>query len=347
MVNKREKTVILSELDIEILCVLYKCDFMTEKQLSVMIGENANYIKGRTKKLANAGLISRKVVRDVAANYITKKGVKEAALPPRNIHDPKLSKYEHSLGFMDSCVWFGMYRQFKDGSYRSWIPFGQIITERDFTAVKEMTIIKHRADGQPVYVAADKDIHAPDGYFRRADGTFAAIEYERTQKSSNRILKTNVLENLKRFKLQYWIYDDPYIGKSLHKIQAELGDNRMIIYDIRKIRSDIDRYVGTIPTVISSKSGIPRHSCLGKMADPIPLNRLPLLPANQQGVVLESRAKDPANSPGNTGAPAPRPASAAKPEPTVAKLMSSKPVTQPVVPSSQSSSGKSLFFEKR
>ena len=124
MDDKKEKTVILSDLDIEILCCLYKTDFMTEKQLSIMIGENPDYIKGRTKKLANAGLIGRKVVRDIAVNYILKRGVRDATLPPRNIHEPKLSKYEHSLGFYDVCTWFAMYRTFKDGSYRSWIPFG-------------------------------------------------------------------------------------------------------------------------------------------------------------------------------------------------------------------------------
>ena len=98
-----------------------------------------------------------------------------------------------------------------------------------------------------------------------------------------------MIENSKRFKIQYWIFDDPYLAKSLNKIQAEVGSDRMIIYDIRKIRSEIDRYVATIPKTISSKSGIPRHSCLGNMATPIPLNRIPLLPGYQQSIVLETR----------------------------------------------------------
>ena len=347
MEDKKVKTVILSELDVEILSCLYKSDFLSDKQLAVLVGENMNYIKGRCKKLANAGLIGRKVIRDVAANYISKKGVKEAGLAPRNIHEPKLSKYEHSLGFIDSCVWFARYRTFKDGSFRSWIPFGSIITERDFIAVREMQVVKHRADGQPVYVSADKDIHAPDGYFRRSDGSYAAIEFERTQKSSNRLLKANVLENLKRFKLQYWIFDDPYIGKSLNKIRAEVGDDRMIIYDIRKIRSDIDRYVDTIPTVISSKSGIPRNSCLGKMVEPTPLNRIPLLPGYHQSVVLESRAKAPADSSGYSEAPAPQPVITVSKSSTQTTMVSSQAATQSVTSPSRPSTGKSLFLERR
>lgn len=334
MVKQKEKTVILSELDMEILRALYKTDFMTEKQLCVLTGENPDYIKGRCKKLANAGIIYRKVIRDVAANYISKKGVKVADLPPRNIHTPTLGKYEHSLGFIDSCLWFSMYRHFKDGSYRSWMPFGQIITERDFGAVKEMSIVKYRADGQPVYVAADKDIHAPDGFFKRPDGSFAAIEFERTHKSSIKILKTNVTENLKRFEMQYWIFDDPYIHRSLKKIQEEVGNDRMIIYDIRKIRSDIDRYVNNIPTVISSKSGIPRCSCFGSMVDPIPLNKLPLL---QQGVVLESRSAASDDSSSHTAAPSPKPVSS----------FLSVPTTKTVAASSHPSDVKSLSLERR
>ena len=336
MEKNKEKKVILSELDVEILRALYKCDFMTEKQLAVVVGENMDYIKGRCKKLANAGLIGRKVIRDVATNYIQKRGVKDATLPPRNIHEPKLSKYEHSLGFIDSCVWFAMYRTFKDGSNHSWIPFGSIITERDFAAVKEMQIVKYRADGQPVYVSKDKDIHAPDGYFRRSDGTFACIEYERTQKSSNKIIKANVIENSKRFKIQYWIFDDPYVGKSLNKIQTEIGDDRMIIYDIRKIRSDIDKYVANIPLTISIKSGIPRHSCLGQMATPIPLNRIPLLPGYQERIVLETRSPYQDNNRKSTTN-----------NNTLVKSDPYTKVTTHTNTSTRSTKGKSLFLETR
>ena len=44
MEKNKEKKVILSELDVEILRALYKCDFMTEKQLAVVVGENMDYI---------------------------------------------------------------------------------------------------------------------------------------------------------------------------------------------------------------------------------------------------------------------------------------------------------------
>ncbi|MCR5331841.1 MAG: hypothetical protein K6E62_11755 [Lachnospiraceae bacterium] len=285
----REKTVLLKELDFEILRCLYKAEFMTAEQLSIMTGENPSYIRNRCLQLCQAGLIKRKTVRRKAVNYITKKGIKEAGLSPRNIHDPKLSRYEHNLGFMDVCTWFALWRKFKDGSYHSWIPFGQIITERDFNAAREMSVVKYRADGQPIYVSADKNIHAPDGYFRRPDGSFAAIEYERTQKSSNVVVMSNIKENMKRFRLQYWVFDDPYVGKVLHKLQAEIGPDRMLVYDIRKFRSDLDRYIENIPKVISAKSGVPRRSCLGSMVEPIPLNRIPLTPDYQRNLALERR----------------------------------------------------------
>lgn len=298
--DKKEKKVVLSDLDREILGCLYKAEFMTEKQLSVMIGEREQYIKGRCKQLSQAGLINRKVIQRIAVNHITTKGIKETGLPVRNIHEPTLSKYEHTLGFMDVCTWMSMWRKFKDGSYRSWIPFGKIITERDFNAVREMRIVKHRADGQPVYASADKDIHAPDGFFRRPDGSYACIEFERTKKSSNRMIRSNILENMKRFRFQYWVYDDPYLGKVLQRLQAEIGEDRIGVYDIRKIRGYIDRYVENLPEVISIKSGIPRRSCLGSMHAPIPLSRLPLLPEYQEKVAFEQRisdAIDPADSP--------------------------------------------------
>ena len=287
--NEKKRKIILTETDYDILTVLYKLDFATEKQLSVMIGERHSFVKGRCKQLCEGGLIERKAIQRIAVNYITKDGIIAAGLSPRNVHEPKLSKYEHSLGFADVCTWLSMWRRFKDGSYHSWIPFGSIITERDFCSVKEMHIIKHRADGQPVYASADRDIHASDGYIIRPDGTYTAIEYERTHKSSKKLIKQNILENAKRFRTQYWIFDDPYIGRQLEKIKSEFGNN-IIILDIRKIRSDIDAYVANLPAELSAKSGKPRRSCLGQMLDPIPLNRLPVLTENQQKIVLERRS---------------------------------------------------------
>ncbi|WP_044931182.1 hypothetical protein [Butyrivibrio sp. AC2005] len=282
------KNVIVTELDIEILKCLYKMMFLTETHISVLVGENLGYVKGRLKKLCTAGLITRTTPNGIAVNCITKAGIAELGLPYRNIVKPKLGRYEHNLGEADVYVWLSMWRRFQDGTEHSWIPFGSIVTERDIAAVKGMHITGHRKDGQPIYVSDDKDIHIPDGYIIRKD-SFAAIEYERTAKSSNAILKSNIRENMRRFHFQYWIYDDPYVGKILYDQQKELGKNLMAVYDIRQIRKDIDAYKDRIPSIISQKTGIPRKSCLGTLLDPIPLNKLPLRPTFQNQVTFESR----------------------------------------------------------
>ena len=286
----KKKKVEVGEIDIEILRLLYKTEFMSEVQIAVMVGENHDYVKGRLKKLCRAGLIGRKTMDGKAMNYIKRDGVKEVGLAVRNIHEPKLGRYEHCLGTVDGFCWLSIKRLFKDGSVHGITDFGRIITERDFNSVKEMRIAGYRADGQPIYKAVDKDIHAPDGFFQRPDGYYCAIEFERVAKSSKALVRRNVFANARRFTYQWWFFDDPYVGKVLHQIQTEIGKNHMNVRSIREVRSDLERYLSLIPTVISQKSGIPRRSCLGQMVEPISISRIPLLPEYKERVAFEQRA---------------------------------------------------------
>ncbi len=284
-----KKKVEICEVDIEILEMLYKTDFMSEIQIAILTGENKEYIKGRLKKLCAAGLIGRKIMDGKAMNYIQKNGVKETGLPVRNVHEPKLGRYEHCLGSIDSFCWLTIKRHFKDGSVHGITDFGNIITERDFNSVRDMQISGYRKDGQPIYKAVDKDIHAPDGFYQRFDGSYCAIEYERVAKSSKELVKKNVLANARRFSYQWWFFDDPYVGKVLQQIQTEIGKNRMGVKSIREVRADLEQYLGHIPPVISQKSGVPRKSCLGQMAEPIAINKIPLLPEYKERVSFEQR----------------------------------------------------------
>ncbi len=285
----KKKKVEISEMDIEILKMLYKTEFMTESQIAILTGENKEYIKGRLKKLSAAGIIGRKIMDGKAMNYILKDGIKETGLPVRNIHDPKLGRFEHCLGTIDSFCWLSIKRKFKDGSVHGITDFGNIITERDFNSVKEMKITGYRADGQPIYKTVEKDIHAPDGFYQRYDGSFCAIEFERVAKSSKALVRKNVLANARRFSFQWWFYDDPYVGKVLSQIQAEIGQNRMMVKSIREVRQFLDQYLDQIPKVISQKSGIPRKSCLGQMAEAIAISRVPLLMEYKERVAFEQR----------------------------------------------------------
>lgn len=287
--SNQNKNIIKKKVDTEMLQALYKFSFMTEEQLAVVIGEQPSYAKGRLKKLASAGYIKRTILNGKAANYITKEGMRMAGLKYRNVNPPTLSKYAHSFGFAEICVWLSLRRKMKDGSLRGYVDLGQINTERDFCSVRELHMTGSRSDGQPIYVSADKGIHSPDGFFRRPDGAYTCIEYERTMKPSIFILRKNIFQNMKRFRLQIWVSGDPYILKTLNMIRKEVGENKMAVYDLKKIIFEIDRYISNIPVVISEKSGIPRHSCLGSMATPIPLNHLPLLPEYREKVQFETR----------------------------------------------------------
>ncbi len=281
---------IMKDMDLEILKSLYKFPFLREKQIAMIVGENEKYIKSRMKKMVSAGMVQRKTIEKFAVNFITKEGIKAAGLEARSVRVPKINNsYEHNMGLADVCIWLSGWRCNQDGREYQFINLGSIVTERDFRTVKEMIKVGNRKDGQPVYLAADRDIHAPDAYFKRHDGTYAAIEFERTRKSSVAVLRKNVVENMKRFSHQYWVYDDPYIAKMLKKIQDEVGKSHMSIYDIRVIRRNLESYLHVIPDTISEKSGIPRKAILGKMAIPIALNRLPVIAGYNQEIRLENR----------------------------------------------------------
>lgn len=277
----KKKNINISDLDIEILKILYKLVFINDWQLSILVDENIEYLKGRMKKLKAAGLIYRERIMPggKAINYISKAGIDFINLPMRNINKPTLSRYEHNTGLIDTYLYFTIFRENKDGNIGQYSEFGKIITERDFLSVREFKLNGRRSDNQPIYISCDKDIHSPDGYIIRNDGTFFAIEYERTKKASINILEKNIIENEKRFSLQFWFSDDSVVLSNLEKLK--LKHSTLRIRDLNAIRKTLDNYQNSISTVISAKSGRVRRSCLGKLKRPIPLNKIPVLLNNE------------------------------------------------------------------
>ncbi len=287
-----KKGIVLSETDKELLSSLYKADFLCDYHLSLIIGENKRYVAKRLHDLATAGLVGRKVLKAncPAANWITKSGISKAGLPPRNVRPPTLGRYEHSLGCADMYVYFCLLRKFKDGSKKRFVHFGDIISERDFNAVRELKEVGKKKNGQSILKSLDFDIHHPDGYFVK-NGKYYALEFERTPKSTYDKVRDNALDNCKRFSKQFWVYDSKSVYNYLKKAQAEIGADKLQIIDYKKVREQLQRAVANLPAVISKKSGKPRQSAFGKMVEPTPLNRIPLLPSAVKAPVLESRAK--------------------------------------------------------
>ena len=290
--NNHRKGIILSESDLEILKSLYKVDFLCDYHIAAIIGESKCYVAKRLRDLATAGLVGRKVLKAncPAANWITKKGIQKAGLPPRNVRPPTLGRYEHSLGCADMYVYFCLLRKLKDGRFARFVHFGDIITERDFNAVKELKEVGKKKNGQAILKSLDFDIHHPDGYFCK-NGKYYALEFERTAKSTFELVRDNARDNAKRFSKQFWVYDKKSVYNYLVKVQREVGADRIQLIDIRKVREQLQNAVANLPPVISKKSGMPRKSAFGKMADPLPLNRIPLLPSAVKAPVLESRSK--------------------------------------------------------
>lgn len=287
-----KKGIVLSETDKELLSSLYKADFLCDYHLSLIIGENKRYVAKRLHDLATAGLVGRKVLKAncPAANWITKRGIQLAGLPPRNVRPPTLGRYEHSLGCADMYIYFCLLRKLKDGSKKRFVHFGDIITERDFNAVRELKKVGKKKNGQHILKSLDFDIHHPDGYFCW-HGKYFALEFERTAKSTYEIVRDNVRDNAKRFQKQFWIYDRKSVYNYLQKAQAEIGADKLQIIDYKKVREQLQKAVANLPAVISKKSGKPRQSAFGKMVEPTPLNRIPLLPSAVKKPVLESRTK--------------------------------------------------------
>lgn len=282
----------LTEFDNEVLKILYKFEFANVKHIALITGENIDYCTGRLKKLARENYIVRISLKsnELAINYITKKGISTTGLPPRSVRPPTLGRYEHSLGVADMYVYFCLLRKFKDGSKKRFVHFGDIISERDFNAVRELKEVGKKRNGQPILKSLDFDIHHPDGYFCK-NGKYYALEFERTAKSTYEIVRDNALDNCKRFAKQFWVYDKKSVYNYLLKVQREVGADKLQIIDYKKVREQLQKAVANLPPVISKKSGVPRKSAFGKMADPLPLNRIPLLPSAVKAPVLESRSK--------------------------------------------------------
>ena len=293
-----QKGVILSGLDKEIFKALYKADFLCDYHVAIIVGENKGYISKRLRDLATAGFIGRKAIKAncPAANWLTKLGMKRAGLYIRNVRQPTLGRYEHSLGCADMFVYFCLLRKFKDGSIKRFVNFGDIVTEKDFNSVRELQVVGKKKNGQVIYKSLDSNIHHPDGFVFR-NGKYYALEFERTAKSTYQLVLENARDNTKRFSIQYWVYDSKSVFNYLKKVQKEIGTDKMIIFDIRKVREQLKKAVSNLPAVISKKSGKTRNSAFGTMVKPTPLNRIPLLPSANNTPVLESRIKEASSYP--------------------------------------------------
>ena len=321
----KKKRLVVSDLDKEILQMLYKVDFLTDKMISILSGEPLTYINGRLKKMAQAGLIKRAIICKEALNYITIDGIKMIDLEPRNIHTPKIGNYAHSYGIYESYLWLSIPHSLSDGSKRSFVDFGAITTERDFNTVRPMTLTGHRKDGHPVYKSSDNSIHDPDGFFQASNGTYTAIEFERTKKGARSIVRDNILQNAKRFHKQFCFADDPYVLRGLNTIAEELKNVTIVIKDMRVIRKELDEYLNKIPAAFSQKSGITRVSLFGNtMADPVAVSSLPLRPEYQNSVTFEHRDTVPVSKP----LPKPAPSRVSTQAPVFAPA--SAPVRKPV-----------------
>ena len=284
------KSVKLKDFDRDVLRILYKTDFLSEIHIAALTGENKDYCKQRLKRLKNAGLINRKVISERVINWITKKGIQEAGLPERSVREPSIGQYAHSLGCADVYTWLALRRPNNDGTTSGLSDFGNIITERDIHANRELRQVGTRRDGQPIYADKSKGIHIPDGYFVSGNN-FYAIEYERTRKSSKDIIRQNMLENSRRFRQQFWVYDSPSVETMLRGLQEELGRDKILLYNLTLIREQIVKIVNRLPAEISEKSGVPANSCVGStMAQAIPLYKLPIIQEAVPKVQLEQRS---------------------------------------------------------
>ena len=233
-----------------------------------------------------------------ACNWITYKGLRELGQEiKRTVRVPSVAKYDHDCGIADLCVWLSIPRD--KGRYYL---FGQIISERDFCAVKEMEVIGRKSNGQDIVVAADRSIHAPDGYIVSKTG-YIALEYERTPKSLKRITQDNVQSNSERFFRQFWGVDDgrKVIRRTLEELKVDYSKGEIVIIDISAVRRDIQRYIETLPSLADIRKGrCQRNSGLGTLLDPIPLNRIPIINHSRNAPILEKRNvahAEPQNSP--------------------------------------------------
>ena len=286
-----KQNIILNDLDFEILYCLRKFNFLHDYHIAVITGVRVTSIKDRLIALERAGYVGRKAIKAgmPACNWITKMGLRELGLEAkRTVRVPCTAKFEHDLGIADLCVWLTLPR--KNGRYYE---LGEIISERDFYAVREMQVTGSKSNGQNIMVAADRAIHAPDGYIIIKGDKYIALEFERTPKSLRSITKENVERNAQRFYRQFWAVDDsrPVVRKSLEDIQQEYGKGEIVIIDISAVRRDIQRYAETLPSLADVRKGrCQRNSGLGAMSDPIPLNRLPVISRPGTMPVLEKRS---------------------------------------------------------
>ena len=277
----------LSDTDKQILMVLWKCPWMFDRHIAMLLGLPVKYVRRRLQTLAKNELIRRKTIGagDPAVNYITAQGIREAGLPHRNTSmQPSYGSYLHDLGMIDTYVYLSILRM-KSG--RTYTEFGSIITERDFMAVSEVQPTgKYKNNGQPILKSLNDGIHEPDGYLFRGD-MIIAIEFERVMKSkkSNSQMKDNIIDLSKRFDKQIWVYGNNSVRNKLEEIKKEVPDIILVDYD--RVVKYLDQCVQQLPQDIPRRTGVAAISHIGTLREPIALHKIPL----KKSVQLEGQAQ--------------------------------------------------------
>ncbi len=74
MKMNKKRELMISDVDKDILMALYRFPWMRSEQISVVVGENERYVKGRLKQMREAGVIGWSQMRsnETTLNWITR-----------------------------------------------------------------------------------------------------------------------------------------------------------------------------------------------------------------------------------------------------------------------------------
>ena len=220
-----KRNIRLSDIDREILMILYRLNWAYDYHIAAMVGENHLYIKGRLKQLAQAGLIGRKILigNQPAACWILKDGMIALEVEPRKVHEPRPKTCEHDRACADVYTSIVIATVIRDG--RRFRPYSleRIITERDlFVARKTIATGHYKKDGTMIYKPVDT-AHRPDGYVVWGNHRYVALEAELTPKSTKSKLFDNMDSNFTYFAMQWWFTDRESIKQAIQAHAEELG----------------------------------------------------------------------------------------------------------------------------
>ena len=252
-----------SKRDEMMLKILYRLPWAFDWHIALLIGEPVKYVRGRLNQLVVRGLVERKklVVGEEVLNYLTAEGCREIGYEVKKKRVPKIGRFEHDLGVIDSYLWLAL----------KGVPFGLIVTEKAMNSAIEMKKVGTK------WIRLGLDVHLPDGYIL-GNGKYFALEFERTKKNktSNKQMISNVYDNSRRFHIQYWFVALDSIEKELKKTSF-YRDGTLKIIRIDDVRSILSNAVSDLPTVLSDKSGEKPKILFSEPIEAIPVAKLPIL----------------------------------------------------------------------